>query len=452
MSCGTCGLQASNTLQADTGVPTGAPTTTRSRCPHCQAFVQAGAPCRNPRCPQATPAEQDPQTWPGPLLDHLLRPTHLQLPTTAGALPTVLDLTTWQLELSLDETQPPFVQTPLADYLDMCLTGTAPDTSPEAAAPSVHFIQQSLPRQRVPRALRWRLDHIIAAAQVRSLLHLPALQSTIQAAVATVIRSRPRRSSEVICRTGATLTHWRLSPTARLASTEETFAAPAAAQRVLQSYQQDPAWQQHCATCGLPLPHRATCPGSLPPLEGAAAAAQALDLADQATLLFPQPVPPPDQVAPAIQDLLRHLTGQAFLVQVDTAPHQEALAIWPAAGPDFSPADRAALARAKLDGPPSGPLRVFAPGPLLVYLRSHALCQAAEATLNAQPDVHVHVTTGEQYQGRYLCLHPRTPAASHLLTRLGLTLRPAPDGEFTLLAPEIAPAWVQALPTNLAAL
>lgn len=53
MSCGTCGIQASDTMQGDTGVPAGAPTTTnRPRCPHCKAFVaQEGGPCHNPRCP-----------------------------------------------------------------------------------------------------------------------------------------------------------------------------------------------------------------------------------------------------------------------------------------------------------------------------------------------------------------------------------------------------------------
>lgn len=52
MSCGTCGIQASNTMQDDTGVPAGAPQTERPRCPFCKAFVtQDGAPCRNPRCP-----------------------------------------------------------------------------------------------------------------------------------------------------------------------------------------------------------------------------------------------------------------------------------------------------------------------------------------------------------------------------------------------------------------
>lgn len=53
MSCGTCGIQASDTLQGDTGVPAGAPTTAnRPRCPHCKAFVaQEGAACHNPRCP-----------------------------------------------------------------------------------------------------------------------------------------------------------------------------------------------------------------------------------------------------------------------------------------------------------------------------------------------------------------------------------------------------------------
>lgn len=51
MSCGTCGIQASNTLQGDTGVPAGAPTT-RPRCPICEAFLASGgSPCANPRCP-----------------------------------------------------------------------------------------------------------------------------------------------------------------------------------------------------------------------------------------------------------------------------------------------------------------------------------------------------------------------------------------------------------------
>lgn len=53
MSCGTCGIQASDTMQSDTGVPAGAPTTaTRPRCPRCKAFLAApGAACNNPRCP-----------------------------------------------------------------------------------------------------------------------------------------------------------------------------------------------------------------------------------------------------------------------------------------------------------------------------------------------------------------------------------------------------------------
>lgn len=52
MSCGTCGLQASNTMQGDTGVPAGAPQTKRPRCHLCGAFLrQWGAVCRNPRCP-----------------------------------------------------------------------------------------------------------------------------------------------------------------------------------------------------------------------------------------------------------------------------------------------------------------------------------------------------------------------------------------------------------------
>lgn len=52
MSCGTCGIQASETMQGDTGVPAGAPTTGPARCPYCQAFISAaGAPCANPRCP-----------------------------------------------------------------------------------------------------------------------------------------------------------------------------------------------------------------------------------------------------------------------------------------------------------------------------------------------------------------------------------------------------------------
>lgn len=56
MSCGTCGIQASNTMQEDTGVPAGAPQTERPRCPDCQAFVSStGASCRNPRCPSLQP-------------------------------------------------------------------------------------------------------------------------------------------------------------------------------------------------------------------------------------------------------------------------------------------------------------------------------------------------------------------------------------------------------------
>lgn len=65
MSCGTCGLQAGETMQPDTGVPAGAPSTaSRPRCPDCKAFIAGtGAPCANPRCPsrrvgQLPPAEQ----------------------------------------------------------------------------------------------------------------------------------------------------------------------------------------------------------------------------------------------------------------------------------------------------------------------------------------------------------------------------------------------------------
>lgn len=63
MSCGTCGVQASDTLQGDTGVPAGAPTTAQARCPQCQAFIAAaGAPCTNPRCPTHNPDQQHSRT------------------------------------------------------------------------------------------------------------------------------------------------------------------------------------------------------------------------------------------------------------------------------------------------------------------------------------------------------------------------------------------------------
>lgn len=62
MSCGTCGVQASTTMQEDTGVPAGASATARPRCPHCHAFISTtGTACRNPRCPalrQATAKQQ----------------------------------------------------------------------------------------------------------------------------------------------------------------------------------------------------------------------------------------------------------------------------------------------------------------------------------------------------------------------------------------------------------
>lgn len=55
MSCGTCGIDASTTLQADTGVPAGAPTTKQPRCPDCGAWTEAGTACNNPRCPSNRP-------------------------------------------------------------------------------------------------------------------------------------------------------------------------------------------------------------------------------------------------------------------------------------------------------------------------------------------------------------------------------------------------------------
>lgn len=68
MSCGTCGLQASDALQGDTGVPAGAPTTaSRPRCPRCHAFIAAaGATCKNPRCPTQQVAAAPPPTLPAP--------------------------------------------------------------------------------------------------------------------------------------------------------------------------------------------------------------------------------------------------------------------------------------------------------------------------------------------------------------------------------------------------
>lgn len=53
MSCGTCGIQASETMQGDTGVPAGAPTT-QPRCPDCGQFLSVDDGSH--RCP-ASPGQ-----------------------------------------------------------------------------------------------------------------------------------------------------------------------------------------------------------------------------------------------------------------------------------------------------------------------------------------------------------------------------------------------------------
>lgn len=77
MSCGTCGIQASDTMQGDTGVPAGAPTTRREpgsggaqarppKCRYCGGPIPPTGPaaCANPGCGQAVVACHCPQPQP----------------------------------------------------------------------------------------------------------------------------------------------------------------------------------------------------------------------------------------------------------------------------------------------------------------------------------------------------------------------------------------------------